>query len=115
LEGRGSYLLRFAPGQLPPAHAFWSLALYEVTPEGRAFFTDNPINRYAIGDRSPGLQRGADGSLEIYLQHARPAADKAANWLPAPASGPMRLVLRAYEPDRSLLEGRYRLPAVRRA
>ena len=36
-----------------------------------------------------------------------------ANWLPAPA-GPMRLVLRAYEPAPSLLEGTYRLPAVRR-
>jgi hypothetical protein len=115
LEGSGRYVLRFAPDQLPPAHAFWSLALYEVTPEGRAFFTDNPINRYAIGDRTPGLRRVADGSLEIYLQHERPAADRKANWLPAPAGGPMRLVLRVYEPDRSLLDGHYRVPAVRRA
>ncbi len=113
LDGHGRYLLRFEPGQLPPARAFWSLAMYEVTPEGRAFFTDNPINRYALGDRSKGLRQGADGSLEIYLQHERPAPDKAANWLPAPA-GRMRLVLRAYEPGESLLDGRYRVPAVRR-
>jgi hypothetical protein len=88
--------------------------MYEMTPEGRAFFTDNPIDRYAIGDRTPGLLRGADGSLEIWLQHERPAAARQANWLPAPA-GPMRLVLRAYEPDPALLDGHYRVPAVRRA
>ena len=58
--------------------------MYEVTPEGRAFFIDNPIGRYAIGDRTPGLQKAADGSLTLYLQHDRPEGDRAANWLPAP-------------------------------
>jgi hypothetical protein len=113
LDGRQRYVLRFPPGQMPPARAFWSLTMYDVTPEGRAFFTDNPISRYAIGDRTEGLKYGADGSLEIHLQHERPAEPRMANWLPAPA-GPMRLVLRAYEPAPSLLDGTYRLPAVRR-
>ena len=71
---------------------FWSLAMYEVTPDGRAFFIDNAIGRYAIGDRTPGLRKSADGSLTLYLQHDRPEGDRAANWLPAPA-GAMRLVL----------------------
>jgi hypothetical protein len=111
LDGKNRYRLRFEPGQLPPAKAFWSLTMYEVTPEGRAFFTDNPISRYAIGDRTRELVRGADGSLEIFLQHDRPDEDRLANWLPAPA-GPMRLVLRAYVPDEALLDGRYRMPPV---
>jgi hypothetical protein len=114
LDGRGRYVLRFEPGQLPPAKAFWSLTLYEITPEGRAFFTDNPIGRYAIGDRTKGLRKNPDGALEIYVQHERPVPDKEANWLPAPAAGPIRLVLRAYEPQETLLDGRYRLPPVRR-
>jgi len=113
LDGAGRYLLRFEPGKLPPAKAFWSLAMYEVTPEGRAFFTDNPLGRYSIGDRTAGLKKGADGSLEIYLQHVPPDADQKSNWLPAPA-GQMRLVLRAYEPAEPLLYGSYRLPPVRR-
>jgi hypothetical protein len=113
LDGANRYLLRFEPGQLPPAKAFWSLAMYEVTPEGRAFFTDNPLGRYAIGDRTTGLTRGADGSLEIHLQHAPPAESRQPNWLPAPA-GPMRLVLRAYEPAQPLLDSSYRVPAVKR-
>jgi hypothetical protein len=112
LDGRQRYVLRFEPDQLPPSRAFWSLSMYEVTTEGRAFFTDNPLNRYAIGDRTKGLSKGSDGSLEIYLQHERPAENRIANWLPAPA-GPLRLVLRAYEPDETLLDGRYRAPAVR--
>jgi len=113
LSGVNAYRVTFPPGGLPPARAFWSLAMYQVTAEGRAFFVDNPIGRYSIGDRTPGLVTAADGSLTLYLQRDRPHGEHAANWLPAPA-GPMRLVLRAYEPDEALIEGRYRAPAVRR-
>jgi len=113
LSGANRYQLTFAADGLPSAHAFWSLAMYEVTPEGRAFFVDNPIRRYTIGDRTGGLQKATDGSLTLYLQRERPEGERLANWLPAPA-GPMRLVLRAYEPDDSLIDGRYRLPGVRR-
>ena len=113
LSGANAYRLTFPADGLPPARAFWSLAMYEVTAEGRAFFIDNPIGRYSIGDRTPGLQKAADGSLTIYLQRERPEGDRAANWLPAP-SGPMRLVLRAYEPEDSLIQGRYRAPGVQR-
>lgn len=113
LSGAHRYTLVFPAGGLPPARAFWSLAMYEVTPEGRAFFTDNPISRYAIGDRTSGLIRGADGSLTLHLQRDRPDGEAAANWLPAPA-GRMRLVLRAYQPDEALIDGDYRVPAVRR-
>jgi hypothetical protein len=49
----------------------------------------------------------------LYLQREAPEGERAANWLPAPP-GPMRLVLRAYEPDAALLDGRYRVPGVRR-
>ncbi|NDH64172.1 MAG: DUF1254 domain-containing protein, partial [Alphaproteobacteria bacterium] len=55
LDGSQRYELTFPAGGLPPARAFWSLAMYEVTPEGRAFFVDNPIGRYAIGDRTRDL------------------------------------------------------------
>jgi hypothetical protein len=113
LSGANAYHLTFPADGLPPARAFWSLAMYEVTAEGRAFFVDNPIGRYSIGDRTQGLQKAADGSLTLYLQRERPDGERAANWLPAPA-GPMRLMLRAYEPDDALIDGRYRVPAVQR-
>ncbi len=113
LSGANAYRLTFPADGLPPARAFWSVAVYEVTAEGRAFFVDNPIGRYSIGDRTPGLQKAADGSLTLYLQRERPEGDRLANWLPAP-NGPMRLMLRAYEPEEALIEGRYRAPGVQR-
>ena len=30
LEGANRYTVRFAPGQLPPVNAFWSLTMYEL-------------------------------------------------------------------------------------
>lgn len=113
LSGTQRYTLIFPVDRLPPARAFWSLSAYEVTPGGRAVFVDNPIDRYSIGDRTPDLTRGADGSLTIYIQHENPGEGRTANWLPAPG-GPMRLVLRAYQPGEAMIEGRYRVPAVHR-
>lgn len=109
LSGRHRYRIRFPRGELPPANAFWSLTLYGKD----RYLVDNPIDRYAIGDRTQGLRRGKDGSLTIYVQHARPKGGKAANWLPAPA-GRFRLALRVYEPRRSALNGRWLPPPVER-
>ena len=38
--------------------AFWSLTMYDV-PD--FYLVANPIDRYSIGDRTPGLQAGPDG------------------------------------------------------
>ncbi|MBK6704975.1 MAG: DUF1214 domain-containing protein [Caulobacteraceae bacterium] len=101
------------PGGVP-VDAFWSLTMYTVTPEGRYFFVENPINRYSIGDRTPGLVLEPDGSLEIAIQHEHPGDAQVANWLPAP-EGPMRLALRAYLPREELRRRAWRVPALRRA
>jgi hypothetical protein len=110
-DGRKRHVLRFLAGRAPPVNSFWSLSLYEATPEGQFFFADNSIHRYAIGDRTPGLKTNADGSLDIYISHDAPPADRQANWLPAPA-GPFALNMRTYLPKPELLDGRYRLPPV---
>lgn len=108
LVGTNAYELVLAP---PPAvDAFWSLTMYDDTD---FYLVDNPIDRYSIGDRTPGLQVGEDGSVRILMQHERPAPEDEANWLPAPAGG-FRPVLRCYEPAPSLLSADFRLPAVRR-
>jgi len=113
LDGRCRYRLRIASAGLP-TDAFWSLSMYEATPDGRLFFTDNPIGRYTIGDRTPGLAHAADGALEVALEHAPPPEPAArANWLPAPA-GPFILTLRAYLPRPALREWRTELPRLQR-
>jgi len=82
-------------------------------PDGRLFFADNPIRRYSIGDRTPGLRRNADGSLDLYIQQALPPAADRSNWLPAPA-GPLSLILRAYLPRPALIDESYAPPVLER-
>jgi hypothetical protein len=111
-DGRSHYRVRIPPGGVP-VDAFWSLSMYEVTPDGRRFFADNPLRRYAIGDRTRGLRQNPDGSIDIWIQQASPGPDKESNWLPAPA-GPFMLSLRAYQPRPEFRDGRFRLPAIER-
>jgi hypothetical protein len=106
LDGRKRYEIHFPPGQLPPVDAMWSVSLYG---EDR-YFVDNPIRRYALGDRTPGLQYDADGGLRILIQHDAP--ESTSNWLPAP-DGNFYLIMRFYHPQASFLEGRYAIPPVR--
>jgi len=108
LDGSRRWRVRIPPGGVP-VRGFWSLTMYQVEPDGRFFFVDNPIGRYAVGDRTRGLKVGADGSIELLVQAERPA--DASNWLPAP-NGPFRLALRAYLPDAALVDGPAPLPHV---
>jgi hypothetical protein len=110
-DGRKMWRIHFAPGQLPPVSGFWSLTMYERTPDGQSFFIKNPLKRYAIGNRTPGLKTDADGALDLWIGHDDPGPDRASNWLPAPA-GSFTMTLRAYLPAPSLLNGDYKLPRV---
>lgn len=108
LTGAARYRLHFDKAQLPPVGAFWSLTMYGAD----QLFVDNPINRYAIGDRDP-LVYNADGSLDLYIQHASPGKDRQANWLPA-AAGPFSMNLRLYLPQAQALDGRWMPPPLQR-
>jgi len=105
-SGDHNYVLHFAADQLPPAKAFWSLTLYGPD----HFLIDNPARRYAISDRTPGLQFNADGSLDIYFQRSAPAGHES-NWVPTPV-GSFYLSLRIYLPEQSVLDGTYHPPPV---
>lgn len=104
-----NYVLHFAKGQMPPVNAFWSLTMYD----DRQFFIDNPINRYAIGDRDA-LKFDPDGSLDLYLQRESPGPDMESNWLPTPKSGGFSMNLRLYWPKPAALEGTLTPPPVKR-
>ena len=110
-DGTRNWRLHLPADRQIPVDSFWSLSMYEITPEGQFYFTDNPLNRYAIGDRTPGLVWNDDGSLDLWIGHERPEPARESNWLPAPA-GRFALFMRGYLPRPELLDGRYRLPAV---
>jgi hypothetical protein len=107
LTSDARYTIHFAKADLPPARAFWSLTMYNE----RQLFAANPINRFAIGDRDD-LHFNADGSLDLYIQRDDPGGAKTANWLPAPASGPMSLTMRLYWPEKRAIEGGWAPPPV---
>jgi hypothetical protein len=109
LTGTNKYVIHFDKDQTPPVNAFWSLTMYN----NASYLADNPINRYAIGDRTPGLVYNEDGSLDIYIQHDSPGPDKESNWLPAPA-GDFSLNMRLYNPQDPVLNGEYQYPHLQR-
>jgi hypothetical protein len=109
LDGNKRWVLRFEAGQLPPVDIFWSITMYRL-PE--RFLVENRLNRYSLGDRSPSLKPGADGSLEIYLQSEEPSPEKIGNWLPTPP-GPFFFVARFYGPQAPLINGTWTLPLLK--
>ncbi|AWY39158.1 DUF1254 domain-containing protein [Pseudomonas putida] len=105
------YTLRFAPGQLPPVNAFWSLTLYDA----QRLLVANPLNRYLINSPMLGdLKRDADGGITLYIQHQQPVGEQLANWLPAP-DGPFYIAGRLYWPKPEAFDGRWQAPKVQRA
>lgn len=107
LDGTHQYTLRFAPGQLPPAHSFWSLTMYEMP---ASLLVANPINRYLINSPMlPQLKKDPDGGVTIYIQNASPGKSKESNWLPAP-KGPFLVVMRIYWPKEEALNGAWTIP-----
>jgi hypothetical protein len=73
----------------------------------------NALNRYGVTSGMP-LKYNADGSLDIYIQARSPAADKESSWLPCPPSDPFNLTIRVYQPEKSLLNGSYKIRPVTR-
>ncbi|MFI8487521.1 DUF1254 domain-containing protein [Streptomyces rubrogriseus] len=108
LDGAHRYVLHFEAGQTPPVRGFWSLTMMN----DRQLFADNPLDRYAIGDRS-GMRTNPDGSLDIHVQHDNPGPGHEDNWLPAP-KGSFNVFLRLYWPDEAALGGTWTPPPLNR-
>ena len=112
LDGTNRYTLRFAPGQLPPVNAFWSLTMYD---EPQSLLVANPINRYLINSPMlPQLKRDADGGLTLIIQNESPGKDKEANWLPAPKE-PFSMIMRLYWPKAEAVDGKWTAPLAKKA
>lgn len=107
LDGSHAYMLEFPGGRLPVCTSFWSITLYDAHSR---LLVANRAGRYSIGDRTPGLRIGTDGSLRIHIS-ARETTGDGANWLPAP-SGRFYLMLRLYGPAAVHLDRNFEYPAL---
>ena len=83
LTGANRYVAHFPATDLPfPVRSFWSMTLYD----SHGFFVPNAAHVYLINNRSS-VHYNPDGSLDIYIQHARPSSA-----LAAPQLAPVALV-----------------------
>lgn len=105
-SGEHVYELTFAPGETPPAGAFWSVTAYDAD----GFVIENSIDRYRLGSEDE-LEFNEDGSLTLLVSHE--SQEPESNWLPVPA-GPLGLTLRIYDPAPEALRGEWQAPALRR-
>jgi len=111
LNGANVYTLHFAPGQLPPVNAFWSLTMYELP---ASLLVANPINRYLLNSAMlPQLNRDADGGLTLLVQNGSPGRNREANWLPAPKEL-FIAYMRLYWPKDEAIEGKWTAPPLKR-
>jgi hypothetical protein len=107
LDGANRYTVHFAPNQLPPVNAFWSMTMYDFPAQ---LMVDNPLNRYLLNSPMiPQFKKDADGGFTLYFQSDSPGADKETNWLPAP-KGPFLVVMRLYSPKEEALQGTWKQP-----
>lgn len=111
LNGTNRYTLTFAPDQLPPVYAFWSLTMYELP---ASLLAANPINRYLLNSTMlPDFVRDADGGITLYFQHESPGERMEPNWLPAP-KGPFSAIMRLYWPKPEALDGTWKEPKLKK-
>jgi len=100
LDASNNYTLTMTKDQIPPVDAFWSITPYNA----ENYLVKNPINRFALGDRSD-LYFDQDSSLTFYVSNKAPInKDEYKNWLPIPASGNFNLTMRLYMPDEAILD-----------
>jgi hypothetical protein len=112
LVGANTYIIHFAKGETPPVDGFWSITMYDSS----YYFYPNALNKLTESPRDHPVSN-ADGSLDLYFSHEKPANAPQANWLPAPADQ-FILMMRMYWPKErppSILDGTWSPPPVKKA
>jgi len=100
VDGSRTVQLHFGRDSLPPCNGFWSLTAYGPD----LYLIENEMDRWSIGDRTPGLRYDDDGGLTITIGAERP--DDISNWLPT-APGPYLLGMRVYEGHDEVVDCRW--------
>lgn len=90
-----------------PVKQYWSATVYDR--ETHALVRD--MSRASVALMSPGLQKNADGSVDVYFGPKAPAG-KDANWVPTDTRGKFELLFRLYGPQKPLFDHTWKLPDV---
>jgi len=105
LAGRTSYRLHVPANA--PVNQYWSTTAYDRSTHGL-------IRHMPWASRSsqtPGLQKSADGSVDIYFAPKAPSG-QVTNWVPTSADGKFEVLFRFYGPEKPLFEKTWILPDI---
>ena len=92
-----------------PVRLYWSATVYDRATH--ALIRDQKtVSRSSL---SPGLQKNADGSVDVYFGPKAPAG-KESNWVPTSASGKFEVLFRLYGPEKPLFDKTWVLPDIER-
>ncbi|WCT13092.1 DUF1254 domain-containing protein [Mucilaginibacter jinjuensis] len=102
LNGSDNYRLH-VPANVP-VRQYWSITVYDAAVH--AFIRN--FTRFNRSSQSPGLQKNADGSVDIYFGPKAPEG-KEPNWIPTNPGGTFELMARFYGPDKTFFTKEWKL------
>jgi hypothetical protein len=105
LDGGKTYRLT-VPANVPVTQ-YWSATVYDRATH--ALIRDQKtVSRSSL---SPGLQKNADGSVDVYFGPKAPVG-KEPNWVPTSPSGKFEVLFRFYGPEKPLFDKTWVLPDI---
>jgi hypothetical protein len=104
-DGGSTYHLAVPPNA--PVKLYWSATAYDRAIH--ALIRDQKWSSRA--STTPGLQKNADGSVDIYFG-PKPPAGKDSNWVPTRADGEFEVLFRLYGPEKPLFDKTWVLPDI---
>jgi hypothetical protein len=106
-DGASTYRL-IVPADAPVKN-YWSATAYDR--DTHALIRNMP--RASRASTSPGIEKNADGSVDLYFGPKAPE-NKEANWVPTDPNGKFELLFRLYGPEKPLFDHSWKLPDVAR-
>jgi hypothetical protein len=92
-----------------PVRQYWSLVAYDRATH--ALIRD--VSRASRSSQSAGLQKNADGSIDVYLG-PQPPAGKESNWIATKDGAQFEVMFRAYGPEKAFFDKTWKLPDIQR-
>ena len=90
-----------------PSPSTWSVTVYDRS-------THALIRNMQWSSRAsttPGIQKNADGSVDVYFGPKAPAG-KESNWIPTDPNGKFEVLFRFYGPQKPLFDKSWKLPDI---
>lgn len=106
LDGGQSYRLRIAPN--PPMKQFWAVSVYDI--DTRTLFRNEAL-KAEVSSNDKGLQKDADGSVDVYFSPTAPSG-KESNWVQTVPGKFWFPYFRLYAPTQAYFDRSWPLPDI---